>query len=154
LAKNRNLLKPIAEALNEAQKFDPQEESIKEKYATFQKEREEIQKKFSTTDDGKPNMRTNPDGSAQRVVPIAKQGEFQQALEDLEKNYPEVVDAFKKHAESVQEMLQEEEEVEVRLIDLDTIPDKELAQMEFNVLMPFIKDTDDDDKDPGLKRVK
>lgn len=149
LAKNRAILKPFAEALQEAsQSYVKQNPKVQE----YQKRTDELLKKFAVDDSGKPITKQSADGSAiLRVIPQPKQAEYLLAREELDKEYSDVVVGASAHQAAFAQLLREEVEIQnIRTISLRELPADGITNQVMNLIFMFVED----DEPPAVKETK
>lgn len=141
LAKNRALLKPLVDTLQEVTtSYAKENPRVKE----FQEKGEELLKKFAVTEDGSPAVRQAQDGNSfQRIIPAAKQSEFIKARLALDEAYKDVNLGFELRQREFAEILKEEVDVPLRMLKLKDVPEGGLKTSVMNQIFIFVDDTED-----------
>lgn len=145
-ARNVGTLKPIVEALQEAQQFGKNDEQFKE----YEKKRQELIQEFSIGADGKPYI-SNQGGQPVRSVAPENMASFIAAIENLKGAYPELIKAMEKHVQEFEESLSDTEEIEFRVIKVKDFPEG-LQQNHYNTLWPQMEDPEEAKADKGPEK--
>lgn len=134
ISMNKKSMEPVVESLEEARK-------PKDKWLEFDKKRLEINEKHANKDDkGKAVLLDLDNGLSQYDIPRSKQKVFDKEIEDLRKEYKEVIEARTKQIEDYQKKLEEENKTfRPSLFSKDIIP-KNIKGDQMDVILDFIKE--------------
>ena len=138
IAKNKNLLKPHIEALQEsAQQYAKDHPQLQE----YQKDVEALLVKFAVDKDGKPVTRMSADGSTlTRVIPQEKQADYLAARQDLDDKYKDVLVGAQLHADSFASVLKELTDLKVHGIRLSDFPEGSINTQIMNIIFVLVVD--------------
>lgn len=136
-SRNMTTLKPIVEALQEAQQFGKNNEEFKE----YEKKRQDLIQKLSIGLDGKPFIVQQGNQSVRSVAP-ENMGDYMEAMESLKTAYPNLMVAMEDHVRQFEENLDEKEEIELRVIKVKDFPEG-LQQNHYNVLHHQMEDPEE-----------
>lgn len=140
LSKNRAVLKPHAEALQQAaQSYGKDNPRV----AEYQKQIDALLKKFAVDEKGKPVTRNaGQDGSMlQYIIPPAKHAEYLAARELLDADYKDIILGMDLHNASMAAVLREEVEVkDLRPLPLSEIPNEGMNTQIMNLIFILVED--------------
>jgi hypothetical protein len=140
ISKNRALLKPQVDALQEVQKsFHERTPQLKE----YQTRAEELVKKYSTHEDGTPNMQDVGNGNFQRVVLREKHKEFFADRTALDVEFADLLKTAENHQQDVNNLMREKVEVELRMLPFAELPKGSVGTRAMNSIFVFVQDPDD-----------
>lgn len=136
LSKNRSLLKPVVDSLEQLRKELTKDT---ERSAEYRKRVEELIKVYAVRPDGKPN--TRPDGNTlQWVIPQEKMADFAQARMQLDQEYADVHVVMTSAEQEYARVLRELVEIPmIRTLKLSELP-KELDSSVMNAIFVFVDD--------------
>jgi hypothetical protein len=137
LAKNRSILKPHIEAIQEAanafQKTD--------RFKAYQAKNEDMLREFGVKDDGSPNVRESEGGRLNRVVPVAKQGAFVTAQEKLREEFKDLFEMMELSGKDLELILKEEITLDVRAVKFNDLP-TDIPQRFMNAFFELVVEED------------
>jgi len=150
VAKTRQNLEPHAKALMAALQY-PDPQGLLEEYNN---KVQEITRKYSVDDDGKPNVRRHPQtGQLQREVPIKNLSAHAAEIEELRDVYAGLFKDTEDHRKKGEALLDEKIEVEVHAFRLSDIPG-DVNQNILNQIIAFTIDDTPEEKKADLKSIK
>lgn len=133
LAKNRSILKPHVEAIQEAANAFQKTARFKE----YQTRNDAMLKEFGVKDDGSPNVREFEGGRLNRVVPVAKQGAFVTAQEKLREEFKDLFDVMELNGKDLEAVLKEDVTLDVRTVKFSDLP-TEIPQRFMNTFFELV----------------
>jgi hypothetical protein len=138
IAKNRALLKPHIEALQEAsQQYDKNHPELKE----YRTKVDDLLRKFAVDKDGKPVTRMSGDGTTlTRIIPPEKQAAYIEAREALDAEYRAVLTGFQLHQEDFANLLRKEEDFDLRMLAMKDLPEGALNTQVMNLIFVFVEE--------------
>ncbi len=139
LAKTKQYLKPVVEAVEDARKQFMGDK----RYQEYIDKQQNLLKTYAVNADGTPCTRQDQEGRISRTVPLSKQGEFLAANETLAAEYKETLDEINKKNEEFIGVLNTKLEVEIYQIPLAEIPDNQISQDAFNILYVLISEDEE-----------
>lgn len=135
LAKNRAILKPHVEAIQEAANTFQKTDRFKE----YQAKNDNMLREFGVKDDGSPNVREFEGGRLNRVVPVAKQGAFVIAQEKLREEFKDLFEMMELGGKDLELVLKEEVTLDVRTVKFSDLP-SDIPQRFMNAFFELVEE--------------
>lgn len=137
LAKNRSILKPHIDAIQEAANAFQKTARFKE----YQVKSDNMLREFGVRDDGSPNIREFEGGRLNRVVPVAKQGAFVTAQEKLREEFKDLFEMMELSGKDLESVLRELVTLDVRTVKFSDLP-TEIPQRFMNAFFELVVEED------------
>jgi hypothetical protein len=137
LAKNRAILKPHVEAIQEAANAFQKTDRFKE----YQAKNDNMLRELGVKDDGSPNVREFEGGRLNRVVPVAKQGAFVTAQEKLREEFKDLFEVIEAGNKDLEAVLKEDIILDVRTVKFNDLP-TEIPQRFMNSFFELVVEED------------
>jgi len=138
LARNKSILKPHIEAIQEAANQWQKSDRSKE----FQRRSDALLKEHGTQPDGQPSGREFEGGQLRRVVPASKQGAFVAAQEKLREEFKDVFDAMEINSKELEAVLKDDVTFDVRTVKFEDLP-MDIPQQFMNAFFLLVEDEDE-----------
>jgi hypothetical protein len=138
IAKNRSILKPHIEALQEtAGKYAKDHPEVKE----YQQKVDDLLKKFAVDRDGKPFTKMSQDGQTMnRIIPPEKQADYMMAREFLDEQYKPIIVGAQLYQDEFARLLRKEETFNLRSIKVKDLPEGALNTQLMNLIFIFVEE--------------